>query len=434
MKMNYIFIKGKDDFCQDIEQFKNLLSSNVRLEIKEKQIIADHKELAYSIVMCNVAASNEVVFHVSLEAKQENEEDQIEALECAEDVLRRVNGKYKAFLINTIRDDISQYYGRKLFPKIVEAEGLLREIIYLFMLKNVGSKWLKEQSPEEVKKAILNTAEKNQSQGFYPDTDALIYADFITLGWFFFSKYPLKTNYQELVRKLKEKENLEQEKLTALIEQFESRSNWERYFADKITVEKLSEKWNQLYCYRNMVAHTKKIRKDDYKHATEILNEILPAFKNCLENMNSINMTEEESEAVEAVAEQTIARKIVPIKSKAEDNELYPLHYSPLISIDGLGDSLLSMKGLSDRYSKLLPSDGLLSATSTWADSLEIPPKPHLFNGLLDTSELTISPLSKLFTTGNISAAETALVESLETLKVTAQPTADFLKPGKETK
>ena len=55
---------------------------------------------------------------------------------------------------------------------------------------------------------------KNQPEGItYPDTDVLVYADFITLGYFFFSKYSLKSNYQELVSELKKKENYTEEKI-----------------------------------------------------------------------------------------------------------------------------------------------------------------------------------------------------------------------------
>lgn len=307
MKSVFLFVKTKNDFCQNTEQFKSLLSSNLRLVLKENTLEADHKEVHYSIIDYDVPASNEVIFRISLEAKQEKEINQVEALEAVESVLRRINEQVGFFQINTIRDEVSLYYGRKLYPEIAETEALLREIIYLFMLKSVGSKWLKEQSPEELKKAILNTAEKNNSS--YPDTDALIYADFIALGWFFFSKYPLKKNYQELLQKLKNKENLEEAKLKELLEQYESKSNWDRYFADKINVENLSNKWDELYKYRNMVAHTKRIRKEDFSKAKAIIDELKPAFMQCLEHMNSIRMTEEESVAVEEVAEQTIAPK-----------------------------------------------------------------------------------------------------------------------------
>lgn len=311
MKLEFLFVKGKDDFCQNVQQFKNFLLSNSRLTMNENILQVDHKELSYNIVMYEVDVSKEIIFHLFLEAKQEKEEDQVEVLQCAETILRRINDKIGCFQINTIWDDVSMYYGRKMYAPIVEVESLLRSIIYIFMLKNVGSKWLKEQSPEEVKNDIKRTLHKNKINDAYPDTDALVYADFITLGKFFFAKYSLKTDYQQLLQTLKTEEISRGETLNSLLEQYESKSNWDRYFADKITVSDLPEKWSNLYEYRNMVAHTKKISKEDYQKAKKITDELRSAFLKCIELLNTINVTEQETDAIEDVAEQTIAPKTV---------------------------------------------------------------------------------------------------------------------------
>lgn len=312
MRIRYLLVKSKDDFCQNIEQFKNLLSVNSRITIDEENIRVSQKDVRYKIEMHEIEEVREIVFQLTLEAEQGKEEDRVCALESVEGVLRRINEELGLFQINTIWDDVSMYYGRKLYPMMTEIESLLREIIYLFMIKNVGSKWLKEQSPKEVKDAIQKTLSKNQITASYPDTDALIYADFITLGYFFFSKYPLKSDYQRMIQDLKKKENYTEEKLNEIIEQYESKSNWERYFADKITIEGLSEKWGKLYEYRNKVAHTKKIVKRDYEEARKIIDELKPAFQKCLNHLDTadIAMTEAESEAIEDVAEKTIAPRI----------------------------------------------------------------------------------------------------------------------------
>lgn len=384
MKSEYLLVKGKDDFCQDIEQFKNLLASNTRLVLNGNTLEADQKKLTYSIVMYNVTASKETVFHLTLEATQEKEEEQVVALESAEAVLRRINDKVGSFQINTIWDDVSMYYGRKLYPSIIEVEALLREIIYLFMIKNVGSKWLKEQSPEEVKSAIKKTLQKNQIEEPYPDTDALIYADFITLGWFFFSKYPLKSDYQNLLQTLKREENLTQEKINELIEQYESKSNWDRYFADKITVEKLSEKWTELYNYRNKVAHTKKILKDEYKKAKAIIDELKPAFLECLKHLNSINMTEAESEAVEDVAEQTIAPRTVYVMGGKDGNSLLYTSSSPVINSDIIGEAKINFGLATDRFVRPLQLEGM----SVGLSDLKVTPTQSFFSdGILHLAE-----------------------------------------------
>lgn len=342
MKMEYLLVKGKDDFCQDEEQFKNLLSSNTRVTLYKNTLEADHKQLSYDIDMYDVVASKETVFHLTFNAEQEKEEEQIDALECAESVLRRINEKVDVFRINTIWDDVSMYYGRKLYPEIIEIEALLRKIIYLFMIKNVGSTWVKKQTPEAARKSIEKTMQKNQLDENSMDIDVLTYADFGTLDVFFSSKYSLKSDYDNLFKILKAKSSFTSEEINALIEQYELKSNWERYFADKIHINSLSEKWSQLYNYRNKVAHTKKLFKSEYKKAKDIIDELKPAFIECLTKLNEINMTEEQSEAVEDVAEQTIVPKTGHTWSNIENGSiLYSASISPIIS----GGNLIGKDG-----------------------------------------------------------------------------------------
>lgn len=39
---------------------------------------------------------------------------------------------------------------KKLYPDISKVENMLRKIIYLFMLKTVGSKWIDVGTPEKI--------------------------------------------------------------------------------------------------------------------------------------------------------------------------------------------------------------------------------------------------------------------------------------------
>lgn len=311
MILRFLFIKSKDDFCQNIEQFKSYLSTNCRIIFCDGKIIFGKKELYYKIAMHEV--SNEVIYDLTLEANQENKKDQVEALEKAESDLQRINERLSLFLINTIQDEISRYYGQELYPYITETEALLREIIYLFMSENIGSKWFEKQTPKDVKSEIENTFAKNHSNDEKLDSDVLSYADFISLSGFLFLRYPLKSNIQELVNKINNMENVDKQKLIPLIEKFESKSNWERYFSDVIDVEDLEQKWKNLYEYRNMIAHTKKIRKKDFEKAKEISDELIVSFKKCIEGIseNKLNISDEESKAVEEIAEVTISPKSV---------------------------------------------------------------------------------------------------------------------------
>ena len=301
MKIEYIFIKKKDDFCNDKKQFVNLLSSNARITIDENEISIGQKKVAYILKHEYIENSQEDMFYLTL---QSDADDKVDALEMLDGVIRRINNTYDMFQINTIVDEVSIDYAIRLYPEIAKLENLLRKIIYLFMTKSVGSKWIQKNIPEEMKKSVQKTMEKNQIVDV--KEDYLYNADFAVLGWFFFAKYSLNGDSQRLIIELKKEENHTPEKINALLELYEKKSNWERYFSDKIQVENLSAKWNELYKYRNQVAHSKRICKEEYKRACELILELKQAFEDCIANVSGVVMTEEQSEAIEQVAQETI--------------------------------------------------------------------------------------------------------------------------------
>lgn len=326
MKLEFIFIKKRDAFCQDENQFKSLFMANRNIQFSNDQVSINQKNIAYTLSFNEIEASTELMFNLLLETQNGSEEEQILLLEQAENQLIKTNDKVQMFQINTIWDDISMYYGRKLYPQIIEVESLLRKIIYLFMMKSSGSKWLKNQSPQKFQSEIEENAKKNKIDEW--NCDALRLANFRSLGDFFFEKYSIEKDSQRLVRKLTDFSTLKEDEVIKLIEQFEAKSNWDRYFSDKITITDLEKKWTKLYSYRNDVAHAKKITRDRYEDAISIIDELREAFVECLDNIQDVKISLEEAKAVEEVAEQTITRKKdFGINSEFEKPNLSNLKY-----------------------------------------------------------------------------------------------------------
>lgn len=332
MKLEYIFIKKKDDFCQNEDQFKNYLSTNIQIAFIDNVLEVNKKKFEYKIGMFEVPESKEIGFRMTIIANQGQESEQVIALESVDTIITRINDKINIFQINTIWDDVSMYYGRKLYPAITEVESLLRQIIYIFMLEKVGINWIKEQTPGEVKKEIDNTKQKNKIDDF-SNSNALMYTDFKTLGWFLFEKYPLKSDFQKLIRQLRDEKNIDRKKLVELLELYEFKSNWDRYFADAIQVDDLENKWKKLYEYRNKVAHTKKIVKKEFDNASNIITEVKNAFIASIEHIKSIDMTAEEMDAVEEVVEQIITPSSKPVSTRYT---LFDLYDNKDIIIDNL--------------------------------------------------------------------------------------------------
>lgn len=126
----------------------------------------------------------------------------------------------------------------------------------LFMIKTAGNSWFTDTVPKSVKEAIERSAKMNNKNGI-PSEDQLYLADFIQLGAFFFQKYTLKPFGPDVIEKLiissngRETDEKLADRVRSFIESYEAKSNWDRYFACRLEVEDLDEKWRTLYRFRN---------------------------------------------------------------------------------------------------------------------------------------------------------------------------------------
>ncbi len=298
MRIEYMLIKPQNDFCKTIEQFKSLLSSNARITFSDDTLCFEKTtfniKISSKIIEKEKKGKNkpEIVFYFQISS--EDTSNTIASILGDFDILlRRINSQYgELFIINTIWDDVSMFYTKELYPKIIEIENLLRKIIYKLMINTNGSDWFRSNVPSEVKESINKTIEKNQKSQDELIGDQLYYADFIQLSWFFFSKYTLKPLDQTAIQKMQslisEKNSEATEKVDGLLDELVAKSNWERYFSDKIQVENLSSKWKKLYDYRNQVAHAKRMKKDEFEDATSIITELKLAFESCLDHIDEV--------------------------------------------------------------------------------------------------------------------------------------------------
>lgn len=235
-------------------------------------LLFDERELFFLLQKNDVEKSGEIIFHLTIEGSGD-EKQQVKVLEELDELIKVINKQCGSpFSINTIWNDVSLYYGRQLYPAISEVENKLRKIIYLFMLKTVGSNWINTNAPQKVQKDIKDVIQKNNKEEADIQEEWLTYADFITLGYFLTVPYALKPDVKSLFNELKQyeynnadSENKSEKKLTAdvlkqLSEEYETKSNWDRYFSDKLQGEtsgRFMKEWSSLYNIRNMVAHGK---------------------------------------------------------------------------------------------------------------------------------------------------------------------------------
>ena len=92
-----------------------------------------------------------------------------------------------------------------------------------------------------------------------------------------------------------------------LINKYEFKSNWDRYFEPVVNKEDLENNLNELYNYRNLVAHNRLIREKDRNRSNELITKIEKVFNECLTKIDDIKVPEEDKEKFENMSSKILS-------------------------------------------------------------------------------------------------------------------------------
>lgn len=109
--------------------------------------------------------------------------------------------------------------------------------------------------------------------------------------------------------------------LKQLSEEYEPKSNWDRYFSDSLQVKtsgRFMKEWSSLYNIRNMVAHGKQIKKEDFDKAQNLIKNFSGMFDECIDMIDTLKITDDEAEAVGDVAKQMLYDSVISFSIKKE--------------------------------------------------------------------------------------------------------------------
>lgn len=289
-KIEYlIMIKHKWSFCDNIESFNKLLETNSLLSIKKDKLIFKKHEFRYEIFTSDVKDKEQRFFRIKLSGSGDGIINNfIDLLKIVREQTYRADGN-----INTLWDDISNYYSIKAYPEINRIENLMRKLLTTFMLTNIGINWTDETLPTEVKSTI-----KRKSKNENHNTNLLHETDFIQLADFLFKPYQTK-DINNLYKQLKNCKDISELTLEELRE-FIPKSNWERYFKVFVNCEDdyLNKKWARLYELRCIIAHNNLLSQTEFEEISMLVRELEPKIQEAIDNIDNIIIPKEEKEHV----------------------------------------------------------------------------------------------------------------------------------------
>ncbi len=298
LNIEYLLIKKEDDFCKSVRGFNNLLKTDINIKIEKGSITYKRKKFSYKVSTNKITdkSTAERSFNILLSKKIKSKSAIEKEIEDITELKRAI---LKVLPIDKIKvsilwDDISNHYSINAYPLLNELENLLRKLILKFMLTNMGTDWLDNATPKEVKENIVQRAKQNNLRFLFQN--ALFEADFIHLNGFLFKPYSTLSTDQ-LSTIIETTENIEDLDLE-VIKSFVPKSNWDRYFSKLIKFQSLEKKWEQLYELRNKVAHNKPIDKGDFEELKRLHLEITDKLNKAIEKLDELSITDEEKEDV----------------------------------------------------------------------------------------------------------------------------------------
>ena len=303
LKVEYlVFIEDKK-ICASIKTFKKLLETNDSIEIKGNDIIFENDvHVKYTLTQGKADNKQQKYFHLTLifHCEQSEIESKIDSYEK---LLRELKKTILMVMRNEatlepLWDDLSSHYSHKAYPLIHEVENLMRKLITTFMLTKLGTGWVDEVFPDNVKTAMDRT---QRVSGYIT---ALFNVDFINLKDMLFHPYT-KKKIAELYKKINDTENSSNIEL-AYLKEFVPTSNWDKYFKNIISSDSktLSDDWESLYKLRCKVAHNSNVTKKDYTDILTNTTKLKSVLQEAINKLDQVIIPEGE---IEEVAESVIS-------------------------------------------------------------------------------------------------------------------------------
>ena len=200
--------------------------------------------------------------------------------------------------VRILVDEVSKELAISLYPELYNLENKVRAFIINFFLKNLGTNWAKFAMPVDTLKKIKSR--KNNDKIFIVseriDSDVSL-IDFDDLGKILFNENSIFSiqkadNVAILIEKISKAEDLEKLKSEVL------EGNFYKYFKDCFTQKDFQNKWNELYYYRNKLAHTGAFSEQEQELCKQLCEEVAKMIDSAYEKGDTFKLSTSDREAL----------------------------------------------------------------------------------------------------------------------------------------
>ena len=287
---------------------------------------------------------NEVinVWYLDVEVEGKTKAKCVKCLEFVQDKI--LNSGVRSRYIDIISyDSISIYYCDKISPKLNELERNLRKLLFNVYIVNFGVDYFNTTINDDVQSNIkkrINSTSTNEKRNIIKNTYNLKNRDEVEaidrLQTFFYSlefsdiqnilftpKW-VEIDEQKKQKFLKENPDLTKlsdEELRIAFDVHTPKSDWDRFFNEKINLLNIRELITEIQSFRNTIAHYKFFYKSDFTKCKKCFDTFNIAVKNAIKLTEDKDFTEKNNEyfreSLKPVFEQ-IANTLKPFQEIRE--------------------------------------------------------------------------------------------------------------------
>lgn len=346
LQNSYIFLRKSEKNTKTInlDNITNLIKEN--FNVSEKNIAKEtyyKKRLDRKIRVEDIDFEiefiiNEVVSITYLDVfvNHKSKAKAIIGMEYIDNLLTNLGGDFEENHIVIISyDSISEYYCNKIYPKFNELERKLRKLLFNIYIVNFDKSYYTETIEEELQNKIKARIQakggksKQEIERLKMFFYSLEYSDVQNL--LFKEKWTNveKQNKIDFSSKHKDLSMLEDGELRKAFGRVSPKSDWERFFAEKITNLNFNESIDNLRRSRNNVAHSKFFYHDEFKMCKNTINKLNKSIDEAIKITEEEDFTKKNKEALNVifhdirnkinVCAEIIGSAILPLSKKLEE-------------------------------------------------------------------------------------------------------------------
>lgn len=195
-------------------------------------------------------------------------------------------------------DAISEYYCNKVYPKLNELERNLRKLLFNIYVVNFGLDYYHMTVNEELQNKVKGIIEVDAKTGKSKPTQKSTYSnketkeltrwqrffyafEFTDIQKLLFAKGWTSIDEQAKAKFLSDTKNLSKltdEELREAFSKYTPKSDWERFFSDKISNLDVENIIEEIRGSRNKIAHCKFFYKSEYESCSKAIHELNKAI------------------------------------------------------------------------------------------------------------------------------------------------------------